>query len=46
MNLLEARQFVRSVVTKWLDAQVGDIMPTDRVDGGQLRFGLDDRDND
>jgi hypothetical protein len=44
MNLLEAREFVRSVVTKWLDAQCGDVMPTDRVDGGSLRFGLDDRD--
>jgi hypothetical protein len=45
MNLLEARQFVRSVVTKWLDAQVGDVMPTDRVDGGTLRFGLDQQDH-
>lgn len=43
MNLLEAREFVRGVVTKWLDAQCGDVMPTDRVDGGSLRFGLDDR---
>jgi len=42
MNLLEAREFVRGVVTKWLDAQCGDVMPTDRVDGGALRFGLDD----
>lgn len=45
MNLLEAREFVRGVVTKWLDAQCGDVMPTDRVDGGPLRFGLDDRDD-
>lgn len=44
MNLLEAREFVRGVVTRWLDAQCGDVMPTDRVDGGSLRFGLDDRD--
>jgi hypothetical protein len=41
MNLLEAREFVRGVVTRWLDAQCGDILPTDRVDGGPLRFGLD-----
>lgn len=41
MNLLEARQFVRSVVTKWFDFHCGDRMPTDRVDGGPLRFGLD-----
>ncbi|MGO6733506.1 hypothetical protein ELI54_31270 (plasmid) [Rhizobium ruizarguesonis] len=46
MNLLEAREFVRGVVTKWLDAQCGDVMPTDRVDGGPLRFGLDDDDDD
>lgn len=44
MTLLEAREFVRGVVTKWLDAQCGDVMPTDRVDGGPLRFGLDDDD--
>lgn len=43
MNLLEAREFMRSVVTKWIDSQCGDRMPTDRVDGGPLRFGLDDR---
>lgn len=43
MNLLEAREFVRGVVTRWLDAQCGDVLPTDRVDGGPLRFGLDDR---
>ncbi|WP_125900846.1 hypothetical protein [Methylobacterium indicum] len=41
MNLIEAREFVRSVVTKWLDVQCGGAMPTDRVDGGPLRFGLD-----
>ena len=41
MNLLEAREFVRGVVTRWLDAQCGDALPTDRVDGGPLRFGLD-----
>lgn len=45
MNLLEAREFVRSAVTKWLDAQCGDRMPTDRVDGGPLRFGLDVRED-
>lgn len=44
MNLLEAREFVRGVVTRWLDGLCGDVMPTDRVDGGSLRFGLDDRD--
>ena len=43
MNLLEAREFVGSVVTKWLDGKCGDTMPTDRVDGGPLRFGLDDQ---
>ncbi len=42
MNLLEAREFVRSVITKWIDEQCGDTLPTDRVDGGALRFGLDD----
>ncbi|MBB4116425.1 hypothetical protein FHT80_005799 [Rhizobium sp. BK226] len=42
MNLLEAREFVRSVVTKWIDDQCGTTFPTDRVDGGPLRFGLDD----
>lgn len=46
MNLLEAREFVRSVVTRWLDQLCGDVMPTDRVDGSELRFGLDDRDDD
>ena len=40
MTLLEAREFVRSVVTKWFDSHCGDRMPTDRVDGGPLRFGL------
>jgi hypothetical protein len=43
MNLLEAREFVRRVVTSWLDAECGDRMPRDRVDGGPLRFGLDNR---
>lgn len=43
MNLLEAREFVRQVVTSWLDEECGDTMPRDRVDGGVLRFGLDDR---
>lgn len=45
MNLLEAREFVRRVVTRWLDDECGDRLPRDRVDGGQLRFGLDDRDD-
>lgn len=45
MNLLEAREFVRGVTSKWLDFQCGNLMPTDRVDGGPLRFGLDDCDN-
>lgn len=44
MNLLEAREFVRSVVTKWINDQCGTTFPTDRVDGGPLRFGLDDED--
>jgi hypothetical protein len=42
MNLLEAREFVRRVVTAWLDRECGGRMPRDRVDGGKLRFGLDD----
>ncbi|GMO93540.1 hypothetical protein [Bradyrhizobium sp. TM239] len=42
MNLLEAREFVRRVVSAWLDAECGGLMPRDRVDGGPLRFGLDD----
>jgi hypothetical protein len=42
MNLLEAREFVRQVVSAWLDDECGSRMPHDRVDGGQLRFGLDD----
>ncbi len=42
MNLLEAREFVRSVVTKWIDELCGNSFPTDRVDGGPLGFGLDD----
>lgn len=44
MNLLEAREFVRTVVSTWLDAECGGRMPRDRVDGGPLRFGLDDAD--
>lgn len=44
MNLLEAREFVRIVVSAWLDLECGDRMPRDRVDGPSLRFGLDDRD--
>lgn len=46
MNLLEAREFVRRVVSSWLDAECGDRMPRDRVDGPSLRFGLDERDGD
>lgn len=42
MNLLEAREFVRRVVSTWLDSECGGRMPRDRVDGGPLRFGLDD----
>lgn len=41
MNLLEAREFVRNVVSTWLDLECGGRMPRDRVDGGPLRFGLD-----
>jgi len=41
MNLLEAREFVRRVVTAWLDQECGGLMPRDRVDGPRLRFGLD-----
>lgn len=41
MNLLEAREFVRRVVSSWFDAECGDRMPRDRVDGPALRFGLD-----
>jgi hypothetical protein len=44
MNLLEAREFVRQVVSAWLDLECGDRMPRDPVDGPPLRFGLDDRD--
>jgi hypothetical protein len=44
MNLLEAREFVRNVVSAWLDLECGDRLPRDRVDGGPLRFGLDKRD--
>ena len=43
VSLLEARQFVRNVVSTWLDLECGDRMPRDRVDGGPLRFGLDER---
>jgi hypothetical protein len=42
MNLLEAREFIRTVVSTWLDIECGGRMPRDRVDGGPLRFGLDD----
>lgn len=42
MNLLEAREFVRMVISRWLDSECGGRMPRDRVDGGPLRFGLDD----
>ena len=41
MNLLEAREFVRRVVSAWLDAECGGRLPRDRVDGGKLRFDLD-----
>ncbi len=44
MNLLEAREFVRQVVSAWLDLECSDRMPRDLVDGPPLRFGLDDRD--
>lgn len=43
MTLLEAREFVRQVVSAWLDDLCGDRMPRDRVDGPSLRFGLDDQ---
>lgn len=43
MNLLEAREFVRRVAVSWLDAECGGRMPRNRVDGGPLRFGLDDQ---
>lgn len=46
MTLLEAREFMRGVVTRWMDQKCGNKMPTDRVDGGALRFGLDDNDPD
>jgi hypothetical protein len=42
MNLLEAREFVRRVVATWLDLECGGTLPRDRVDGGALRFGLDE----
>ncbi|MFT8662646.1 hypothetical protein [Zymomonas mobilis] len=43
MDLREARQFVRCIVSKWVDRRCGDgsVMPTDRVNGDALRFGLD-----
>jgi hypothetical protein len=41
MNLLEAREFVRGVISAWLDLECGGRLPRDRVDGGPLRFGLD-----
>ena len=41
MNLREAREFMRRVVTIWLDLECGGRLPRDRVDGGPLRFGLD-----
>lgn len=41
MTLTEAREFVRRVVTAWLDLECGGRLPRDRVDGGMLRFGLD-----
>lgn len=44
MNLLEAREFVRSVVSRWMDLECGGRMPLDRVDGGALRFELDNTD--
>ncbi|WBU28716.1 hypothetical protein OOZ54_18930 [Rhodopseudomonas palustris] len=42
MNLVEAREFVRGVVSAWLDQECGGHFPRDRVDGGPLRFGLDE----
>ena len=42
MNLLEAREFVRRVVSAWFDLECGGSLPRDRVDGPSLRFGLDD----
>lgn len=41
MNLLEAREVVRRVVTGWMDQVCGDYLPRDRVDGPALRFGLE-----
>ncbi|CAB3878296.1 hypothetical protein [Achromobacter piechaudii] len=41
MNLREAREFVRGVVSNWLDRECGGRLPRDRVDGAPLRFGLD-----
>ena len=43
MTLLDAKEFVRRVVSAWLDRLCGDYMPRDRVDGPALRFGLDER---
>ena len=42
MNLLEAREFVRQVVSTWMDLECDGRLPRDRVDGGRLRFGLDE----
>lgn len=44
MNLLEAREFVRRVVSAWFDLVCGGYLPRDRVDGPPLRFGLDQHD--
>ncbi|TCT27723.1 hypothetical protein, partial [Martelella mediterranea] len=41
MTLREARQFFREIVRKWLDDECGGVMPSDRVEGGPFRFGLD-----
>lgn len=43
MSLLEAREFVRNTVSAWLDLECGGHLPRNRVDGGPLRFGLDQR---
>jgi len=41
MNLVEARELVRSAVSKWIDREVGNRMPTCMVDHmGELRFGI------
>lgn len=44
MNLLEAREVVRRVVSGWMDCICGGYLPRDRVDGPALRFGLDNHD--